>query len=183
MVQSSKAKKVVALVTVAQGVAQTIDDIENYAQYNGYDVRYTQKTSAEQAKSLALFMVDKVKRHILEQQLVMEKFLCHPLVKGFLPPYLEDNAFLRQSQGVLGNLKDRLIFPLVGLCQSKLVMAKDIVCTLATSANIIESGINSGRGIARLLGVDKRNIKRGMERQILLDIQKDVFWLTQRRTR
>lgn len=110
-------------------------------------------------------------------------FLCHPLVKGFLLPYLEDNALLKQSQGVLGNLKDGLISHLVGLYQSKLVMAKDIMCTLATSAHTIESGINNGRSIARLLGVDKRNIKRGMEQQILLDTQKDVFWLTQRRAR
>jgi hypothetical protein len=93
----------------------------------------------------------------------MEKFLCHLLVKGFLPPYLEDNALLKQNQGVLGNLKDGLTSHLVGPCQSKLVMAKDIMCRLATTAHTIESGINSGRGIARLLGVDKRNIKRGME--------------------
>jgi hypothetical protein len=62
-------------------------------------------------------MVDKVKGHIPKhQQLVMEFVLCHPLVKGFLPPYLEDNAFLKQSQGVLGNLEDGLTSHLVGPC-------------------------------------------------------------------
>jgi hypothetical protein len=34
-------------------------------------------------------------------------------------------------------------------------MTKDIACTLVAFAHIIESGINSGRGIARLLGVDR----------------------------
>ncbi len=67
---------------------------------------------------------------------------------------------MRQSQGVLGNLKDGLTSHLVGPCQAKLVMAKDIVYILATSIHTIESNINSGRGIARLLGVD---IKRGVE--------------------
>lgn len=76
-------KKVVVIVTIAQGVAQTTDDIENYAQYDGYDVRYTQKTSAKQVKSLALFMVDKVKGHILEQQLVMEKFFLSSIGQRF----------------------------------------------------------------------------------------------------
>jgi hypothetical protein len=59
---------------------------------------------------------------------------------------------MRQNQGVLGNLKDGLTSHLVGLCQFKLVMAKDIVYILATSIHTIESNINSGRGIARLLG-------------------------------
>lgn len=67
-------------------------------------------------------------------------------------------------------MKDGLISHLVGSHQSKVVMAKDIACTLVAYAHTIESGINSGRGIARLLGVDKWNIKRGMEQQILLDI-------------
>jgi hypothetical protein len=46
-------------------------------------------------------------------------------------------------------------------------MAKDIACTLVAFAHIIESGINSGRGIARLLGVDRQNIKTNMEQRIL----------------
>jgi hypothetical protein len=50
-------------------------------------------------------------------------------------------------------------------------MAKDIVCSL-----IISHVMSNGRGIARLLGVDRRNIKKGMECKILLDIYKDAFW-------
>ncbi len=74
------------------------------------------------------------------------------MVRGFLPPYIENIVLMRQNQGVLGNLKDGLTSHLVGLCQFKLVMAKDIVYILATSIHTIESNINSGRGIARLLG-------------------------------
>ncbi len=50
-------------------------------------------------------------------------------------------------------------------------MAKDIVCTLVTS-----HVISSGRRIARLLGVDKQNIKKSTECRTLLDISKDAFW-------
>jgi hypothetical protein len=108
----------------------------------------------------------------------MEKFLCHPLVKGFLPPYLENIALLRHSQGVLGNLKNGLTSHLVGPHQFKLVMVKDIVCMLVTYMHIIESDTNSRRSITRLLCLDMRNIKRHVERQILPNTKKDAFWLT-----
>ncbi len=88
----------------------------------------------------------------------------HPVVKGFLPPYLENIAFLKQSQGVLGDLKDGLTSHLVGSCQYKLVLAKGIVYMLVTSIHTIENNINSGKGITRLLGVDRQNNKRGVER-------------------
>ncbi len=55
-------------------------------------------------------------------------------------------------------------------------MAKDIVCSL-----IISHVMNNGRGIARLLGVDRWNIKKGMECKILLDIYKDAFWFNYKR--
>jgi hypothetical protein len=76
-----------------------------------------------------------------------------------------------------------VIFHLAGPCQSKFVVAKDVVCMLVASIHIIESGINSGRSIVRLLGVDKRNIKRGVDWQISLNTQKDAFWLTYKRAR
>lgn len=65
---------------------------------------------------------------------------------------------------------------LVGQQESKVVMAKDIVCSL-----IISHVMNNGRGIARLLGVDRWNIKKGMECKILLDIYKDAFWFNYKR--
>jgi hypothetical protein len=43
----------------------------------------------------------------------MEKFLCHPIVKGWLPSYLVDIAKFKQSQHIWGNLKDGLTSHLV----------------------------------------------------------------------
>jgi len=45
---------------------------------------------------------------------MMEKLLCHPTVKGWLPLYFVDVAKLKQSQHILGNLKDGLTSHLVG---------------------------------------------------------------------
>jgi hypothetical protein len=101
--QNSQNIKVDVATTIAEGVAtppmmfSTTND-RKVAWYDGYDVKYTQKTNVEQAKSLTLFMANKVKcctpKH---QQLVMEKFLCHPLmIKGFLPLYL-DNITKRKT--------------------------------------------------------------------------------------
>jgi hypothetical protein len=74
----------------------------------------------------------------------------------------------------MGNLKKRFITHLIGQCQSKLVMAKDIVCTLVSSSQPRKSG----RSIAWIPNVDRCNMKKGMQRWLLLDTQKDAFWLT-----
>jgi hypothetical protein len=50
-------------------------------------------------------------------------------------------------------LREGLRDHLVGVKQSKLVMTKDILCTLAST-----SEVGRGRVVARLLGVDRRNI-------------------------
>jgi len=65
---------------------------------------------------------------------------------------------------------------LVGQKTSKIIMAKDILCTFAFKGNI-----GSGRGVAGLLGVDKRNISKVRERRVLLDSTQDAFWLHHRR--
>jgi hypothetical protein len=51
-------------------------------------------------------------------------------------------------------------------------MAKDILCTLASS-----SQIGSGRGVAGLLEVERRNITKGRSRRLILDGGRDAFWL------
>jgi hypothetical protein len=55
-------------------------------------------------------------------------------------------------------------------------MAKDIVCTFASS-----QAVNSERGIFKLLGVDRKNIKKAKMWRILLDTKKDAFWLNYKR--
>jgi hypothetical protein len=79
--KAHKPKKVVVVDVVKGDVPlpmmfSTTNDRE-VGQYDGYDVRHSQKINVEQARSLALFMVEKVKCHIPKhQQLIMEKFLC-----------------------------------------------------------------------------------------------------------
>jgi hypothetical protein len=60
---------------------------------------------------------------------------------------------------------------LVGAKSSKITMAKDIVCTLVTSQSI-----RSSRELAKVLGVDRRNIKRAAERRQLLYSFGVAFW-------
>jgi hypothetical protein len=67
------------------------------------------------------------------QQIVFKKFLGHSLVKGMLPSYCSNISTVKHNQEVMENLRDGLSTHLVGECHFKLVVAKDIVCTLATS--------------------------------------------------
>jgi hypothetical protein len=50
-------------------------------------------------------------------------------------------------------------------------MAKDIVCMLASFQSL-----GSSRGLAKALGVDRRNIKKAIMRRVLMDTQNDFFW-------
>jgi hypothetical protein len=79
---------------------------------------------------------------------------------------------------VVENLKDGLSTNLVGQHHSKLLVAKDIVCTLATSQSL-----GSGQGITKVLGVDKRSIKKGIKLRILLNTQNDAFWLSSKKAK
>jgi hypothetical protein len=109
-----------------------------------------------------MLMVDQLKSHTPKyQQLIMDNFVFHPLVNDFLPPYLANMEVLKQSQAILGNLREALTFHLVGSHQFKLVMAKDIVCTLASCSH--DNNINTNKGIVRIWGVDRRNIKKGLD--------------------
>jgi phage regulator Rha-like protein len=56
-------------------------------------------------------------------------------------------------------------------------MAKDIVYALVTFDKT-----SNNRQVARILGVDHKNIKRAIERRHTLDNNRDTFWL-QKRTR
>jgi len=75
-------------------------------------------------------------------------------------------------------LKDGMNTHLLGHRTSKVVMAKDIVCTFASSQSI-----SNGRDITKMFGVDERNIKKGVERRILLNTKKIAFWLNYRKSR
>jgi hypothetical protein len=93
-------------------------------------------------------------------------------MKDSLPPYLSDLATIKQSHEVVQNLKDGMNTHLVGSQPFKVVMVKDIVCTFTSSPFV-----NNGRGISKLLSVDKRNHKKVEEHKILFDNKKDALWL------
>ncbi len=65
---------------------------------------------------MAVFVAKYLKDQNLRfQQLVMDKFLCHPLVKDFVPPYLENILNLKQNYEIVGNLKEAVTFHLIGV--------------------------------------------------------------------
>ena len=63
----------------------------------------------------------------------IEKVISHPMWKHHLPSYLRDLGKLKHSQEIVDNLKRGLTDHLIGQRSQPLVMAKDIVCALATS--------------------------------------------------
>jgi hypothetical protein len=50
------------------------------------------------------------------------------------------------------------------------------VCTSA-----VGESMGSSRAIARVLGVDRKNIKKGLERRLQLDADQDVFWVNHKK--
>jgi hypothetical protein len=62
------------------------------------------------------------------------------------------------------NFKNDLSSHLVGKKPTKIIMTKYIVCTLATS-----QFVGSFREVAKVLRVDRRNMKKATQRRILLD--------------
>jgi hypothetical protein len=63
---------------------------------------------------------------------------------------------------------------LVGQKPIKITMAKNIVCTL-----VISQSIWSFREVVKVLGVDRRNVKKATKRRILLDTSWFAFWTIQ----
>jgi hypothetical protein len=79
------------------------------------------------------------------------------------------------QDSVLSSVREGLKDYLVGVKPSKIVIAKDILCTFALS-----SEIGSGRRLAGLLGVDRKNISKARSRRRILDAGQDAFWLHQK---
>lgn len=75
--------------------------------------------------------------------------LSHSLVRDSLPPYFSDLS-IKQNLDVVQNIKQGMNTHLVGQQESKVVMAKDIVCSLPVS-----QVVSNERGIVRLLVIDK----------------------------
>ena len=66
-------------------------------------------------------------------------------MKEMIPPYLKDLQTIKLQQSNLSSIREGIKNHLVGMKQSKLVMAKDILCTFAST-----SEVGSRRGLAGL---------------------------------
>lgn len=145
--------------------------------------RTAKSVSTALARELAVLIAPRLRSHDpIVQQLTIEKLLGQHLLVGMVPDFLVDTDKVKLRHSVMSNLKGGMTDHLLGARQSKIVMAKDIVCTLASSSNM-GSNMGSNRRIADLIGVDRRNLKRGMERRLLLDTRQNAFWLNYRSKR
>jgi hypothetical protein len=86
------------------------------------------------------------------QHLTIQKFLGHIAMKAMIPPFLSNLKTVKLQHSVVLSVRIGMRDHLVGSKPSKIVIAKDILCTFASS-----SDVGSGRGFAGLLGVDRRN--------------------------
>jgi hypothetical protein len=57
-------------------------------------------------------------------------------------------------------------------------MVKDIICTFA-----FNQSLRSIREATRVLGVDRKNIKKGVQRCMMLDTSQNAFWMDYKKTK
>ncbi len=81
---------------------------------------------------------------------------------------------MKQNHEVLSSMKVGITKHLTRQQKSQIVVVKVIVCMLASS-----SIVSNKKGIAKILGVDKRNIRKALNRRVQLDIANNVFWVSQ----
>ena len=152
-------------------VASVGNELSNYA-------RQFQKVTAFRSRNLALHAIQELRGLSIEaQRACIEKFIAHPLIQGMIPDYLSDLPTVKLNYEVIGNIKSGMTSHCVGSRKTDVVVAKDIVCTFAASQSVV-----SCTGVARLLGVDRRNIKRALVRRLQLDAHEDAFWINRKRT-
>lgn len=83
------------------------------------------------------------------------------MLRGYVPKYLCDLGKFNQNQTIVNNLMFGLSNHLSGKKTTLIVMAKNIVYTLASSNKSCSS-----KHVAQVLSVDHRNIKKGIERRV-----------------
>lgn len=134
--------------------------------------RQSQRFSASLSRKIALFCAEELKGvDVVIQQDVVVKFLSHPIMQDVIPPFLKNLEAVKHNHAIISNMKMGISAHLSGVRETHLVMAKDILCTLAAS-----DSIQSTRAVAEVLGVDRRNIKRGLNRRQRLDSENLAFW-------
>ena len=93
-------------------------------------------------------------------------------MKAMIPPFLSNLKTMKLQHSVVLSVRTDMRDHLVGSKPSKIVMAKDILCTFSSSCDV-----GSRRGFAGLLGVDRRNFHKARGRQLVIDSNQDGFWL------
>ena len=145
---------------------------------SSYD-RQNQRISADIARDIGLYALSKLQGHSRDvHHLCIEKFLEQPLLSEIVPPLLRNPTAARVATEVLAGIKDGVTTHLKGPRKAKVVMAKDIICTFAA-----RSSVGTGRMIQGVLGLDRRSVKKGIQRRLQLDAQKHAFWLYPSRSR
>ena len=135
------------------------------------------RISAHVAKEIVAFTAQRLQQYDRNiRALTVEKLLGHTCMADITPAYLSNLESVKLGHFVLSSVREGMREHLVGQKTSKIIMAKDILYTFASKGNV-----GSGRGIAGLLGVDKRNISKAQGRRVLLDSAQDAFWLHHRR--
>jgi hypothetical protein len=97
-------------------------------------------------------------------------------MKAIIPPFLSNLKIVKLQHSVVSSMRTGMRDHLVGSKPSKIVMAKDILCTFASS-----SDVGNRRGFAGLLGADRRNFQKARGRRLVIDSGQDGFWLHNRR--
>jgi hypothetical protein len=81
-----------------------------------------------------LFVVEQSKNlECGDQQIVIERFIFHPLIKNMVLNYFSNLTTVKQNQEVVSSLKLGITNHLIGERPSQFVVVKDIVCMLASS--------------------------------------------------
>jgi hypothetical protein len=110
------------------------------------------------------------------QKIILEKTVGHSMLQSFLPEYFRDLDIVKSNQAVVDNMNSGMTAHLTGVRRSHSLMAKDIVCTLASSQSA-----GSSRGLVKVFGVNRRNIKKAIQRREMLDTANDSFWISYKR--
>jgi hypothetical protein len=97
------------------------------------------------------------------------------LLEGYVLKYLWDLGKVKQNQVIVDNLKCGLSNHLKGQKTLPIVMAKDIMCTLAMFEKTC-----SNKQVTQNLDVDCRNIMKVIERRQFLNTSGDFLWVNKK---
>jgi hypothetical protein len=160
-----KAIDLADLAQMQSSSLHSVDTITSTTVGSG-STRQFQRENASLSRDITLLIFDCLKDEdeVIRHQ-VLEKVVGHSLLKSSVLFFFQDMNLVKHSIEIVQYLSHGLSDHCTDVREQKLIMAKDIVCTLA----IANSSATSARQMAKLLDVDRRNFKRSFERrQILL---------------